>query len=121
MPVRDIGRHGYKSDIKALCWMYFLMGTIFGCGIGEVVNLCGAQPASHWPSRAAWLFVDDCPCCFCVCCVCCWLLPQRLLCLLPLLLRVTADCRPPSDSAGACEVINFGAWYSCHARERLRR
>lgn len=62
MPVRDIGRHGYKSDIKALCWMYFLMGMIFGCGIGEVINLCGA-----------------------------------------------------------CEIINFGAWYSCHARERLRR
>ncbi len=97
MPVRDIGRHGYKSDIKALCecrwqlcpqsqphgshtaapaqalvncrhlsfrpvaptaffaqpslicanlafaagWMYFLMGMIFGCGIGEVINLCG--------------------------------------------------------------------------------
>jgi hypothetical protein len=44
MPVRDIGRHGYKSDIKALCWMYFLMGMIFGCGIGEVVNLCGERP-----------------------------------------------------------------------------
>ena len=22
-------------------WMYFLMGMIFGCGIGEVINLCG--------------------------------------------------------------------------------
>jgi hypothetical protein len=20
MPVRNVGRHGYKSDIKALCW-----------------------------------------------------------------------------------------------------
>jgi hypothetical protein len=41
MPVRDIGRHGYKSDIKALCWMYFLMSCIFGCGLGQFASLCG--------------------------------------------------------------------------------
>ena len=42
MPVRDIGRHGYKSDIKALCWMYCLMSCIFGCGVGQFASLCGA-------------------------------------------------------------------------------
>lgn len=41
LPVRGVGRHGYKSEIKALCWMYFLMGCIFSCGIGQVFSLCG--------------------------------------------------------------------------------
>ena len=61
LPVRGVGRHGYKSEIKALCWMYFLMGCLFSCGVGQVFSLCGN-------------------CCF-----------------------------------------NFGAVYSCHAREKLRR
>lgn len=41
LPVSDIGRHGYRSEIKALCWLYFLMGCIFSCGIGQVFSLCG--------------------------------------------------------------------------------
>lgn len=41
MPVRGVGGHGYQSEIKALCWMYFLMGCIFSCGIGQVFTLCG--------------------------------------------------------------------------------
>jgi Cys-rich protein (TIGR01571 family) len=61
LPVRGVGRHGYKSEIKALCWMYFLMGCIFSCGIGQVFSLCGN---------------------FC---------------------------------------FNFSAFYSCHAREKIRR
>ncbi|KAL4544872.1 hypothetical protein Ndes2526B_g00808 [Nannochloris sp. 'desiccata'] len=60
-PVEDVGRHGYISDIQALCWLYFSMGCIFGCGIGQIFSLCG-----------------------------------------------NLGC-------------NFGACYSCHARERLRR
>jgi len=40
-PVRGVGRHGYKSEIKALCWMYFLMGCIFSCGIGQLFSICG--------------------------------------------------------------------------------
>jgi hypothetical protein len=47
MPVRDIGRHGYKSDIKALCWMYCLMSCIFGCGVGQFASLCAER-------RACW-------------------------------------------------------------------
>jgi hypothetical protein len=41
MPVRNIGRHGYKSDLKALCCMYFLMGCIFSCGVGQAATCCG--------------------------------------------------------------------------------
>ena len=41
LPVRGVGRHSYKSEIKALCWMYFLMGCVFSCGIGQVFSLCG--------------------------------------------------------------------------------
>jgi Cys-rich protein (TIGR01571 family) len=41
LPVRGVGSHGFKSEIKALCWMYFLMGCIFSCGIGQVFSLCG--------------------------------------------------------------------------------
>lgn len=62
MPVRNIGRHGYKSDIKALCCMYFLMGCIFSCGIGQAITCCGSNL-----------------------------------------------------------IMNCSAWYSCHARERMRR
>ncbi|KAL4419980.1 hypothetical protein ABPG75_007078 [Micractinium tetrahymenae] len=62
MPFRGVGKHGYKSEIKALCWMYWLMGCIFSCGIGQLATCCGS-----------------------------------------------------------CLITNFGAWYSCHARERLRR
>ena len=60
-PVQDVGHHGYTSDIQALCWLYFSMGCIFGCGIGQIFSLCG-----------------------------------------------NLGC-------------NFGACYSCHSRERLRR
>jgi Cys-rich protein (TIGR01571 family) len=60
-PVQNIGRHSYTSDIQALCWMYFSMGCVFGCGIGQIFSLCG-----------------------------------------------NLGC-------------NFGACYSCHSRERLRR
>lgn len=62
LPFRGVGQHGYKSEIKALCWMYFLMGCIFGCGIGQMLTCCGS-----------------------------------------------------------CLITNFGACYSCHAREKLRR
>ncbi|KAI3425363.1 hypothetical protein D9Q98_009127 [Chlorella vulgaris] len=62
MPVRNIGRNGYKSDLKALCCMYFLMGCIFSCGIGQAVTCCGSNL-----------------------------------------------------------LMNCSAWYSCHARERMRR
>lgn len=43
MPVKDISRHekGFASDIKALCVMYFAMGTVFGMGIGQIFTLCG--------------------------------------------------------------------------------
>ncbi|KDD75311.1 hypothetical protein H632_c751p0 [Helicosporidium sp. ATCC 50920] len=60
-PYRNIGRHGYKSDLKALCWTYCLLGCVFSCGIGQVFSLCGNF------------------------------------------------------------MFNFAAWYSCHAREKLRR
>lgn len=40
-PYRGIGRHGYLSDIKALCWTYCLISCIFSCGIGQVFSLCG--------------------------------------------------------------------------------
>ncbi|GAB4814581.1 hypothetical protein N2152v2_001627 [Parachlorella kessleri] len=63
MPVIDISQRGggFKSDIKALCWMYFILGTVASCGIGQIFSLGG-----------------------------------NFLC-------------------------NFGAIYSCHAREKLRR
>ncbi|KAL4420128.1 hypothetical protein ABPG77_000299 [Micractinium sp. CCAP 211/92] len=62
MPFANVGRHGYKSSIKALCWMFWLMGCVSGCGVGQLATCCGS-------------FL----------------------------------------------IINFSAWYSCHARERLRR
>ena len=60
-PVQNVGRHGYLSDIKALCWLYCATGCVFGCGIGQIFSLCG-----------------------------------------------NIGC-------------NFGACFSCHSRERLRR
>lgn len=41
MPVLGVGRHGYLSDIQALCWLYFCMGCLFSCGIGQIFSLCG--------------------------------------------------------------------------------
>ena len=41
MPVQDVGRHGYASDIQALCGLYFAMGCLFSCGVGQVFSLCG--------------------------------------------------------------------------------
>ena len=60
-PVQNVGKHGYLSDIQALCWLYFSMSCLFSLGIGQVFSLCG-----------------------------------------------NIGC-------------NFGACYSCHAREKMRR
>ena len=40
-PVYDVGHHGYKSSLKALCWLYCCMGCLFSCGIGQIFSLCG--------------------------------------------------------------------------------
>lgn len=43
MPVKEISRHGrgFTSDIKALCILYFAMGTVFGMGFGQIFTVCG--------------------------------------------------------------------------------
>jgi Cys-rich protein (TIGR01571 family) len=41
LPVQGVGRHGYQSEIKALCWLYCLLGCVFSCGIGQIFSLCG--------------------------------------------------------------------------------
>jgi len=61
MPVKNVGRHGYNSDIRALFGLYCAMSCCFSCGVGQIFSLCG-----------------------------------------------NLGC-------------NFGAWYSCHSREKLRR
>lgn len=61
LPVLDIGRRGYFSDIRALCGLYCAMSCSFSCGIGQIFSLCG-----------------------------------------------NLGC-------------NFGACYSCHSREKMRR
>lgn len=61
LPVLDIGRRGYFSDIRALCGLYCAMSCSFSCGVGQIFSLCG-----------------------------------------------NLGC-------------NFGACYSCHSREKIRR
>lgn len=61
MPVQGVGHHGFLSDIKALCGLYFAMSCVFSCGVGQIFSLCG-----------------------------------------------NLGC-------------NFGAWFSCHSREKIRR
>ena len=61
LPVLDIGRRGYYSDIRALFGLYCAMSCSFSCGIGQIFSLCG-----------------------------------------------NLGC-------------NFGACYSCHSREKMRR
>ena len=41
LPVRGVGTNGYKSEIEALCWMTWIMGCLLGCGIGQVLSVCG--------------------------------------------------------------------------------
>ena len=41
LPVASVGRHGYQSEIKALCWLTFLLGCVCSCGVGQVFSLCG--------------------------------------------------------------------------------
>jgi Cys-rich protein (TIGR01571 family) len=41
MPVRGVGTHGYKSEIEALCWMTWILGCLMGCGIGQILSICG--------------------------------------------------------------------------------
>ena len=41
MPILDVGRHGFLSDIRALCGLSFAMACVFSCGIGQVLSLCG--------------------------------------------------------------------------------
>jgi Cys-rich protein (TIGR01571 family) len=41
MPVLDIGRHGYRSDIRALFGMSCALACVFSCGIGQILSLCG--------------------------------------------------------------------------------
>lgn len=41
LPVRGVGTHGYKSEIEALCWLTWVLGCILGCGIGQVMSICG--------------------------------------------------------------------------------
>ena len=48
-----MGRHGYMSEIKALALMNFLMGCIFGCGIGQVLSVFGEPPG--WVGRGLWV------------------------------------------------------------------
>ena len=46
MPVNGVGTHGYKSEIEALCWMTYILGCIFSCGIGQVFSICGNAGAN---------------------------------------------------------------------------
>jgi len=41
MPVYEVGRHGYQSDVRALCGLGCAMACVFSCGIGQVLSLCG--------------------------------------------------------------------------------
>jgi hypothetical protein len=56
MPVRNIGRHGYKSDLKALCCMYFLVSWRRG---GSRVAPCGAGAAAATLQRC-WRPIERC-------------------------------------------------------------
>ena len=46
MPVQGVGTHAYKSEIEALCWMTYILGCIFSCGIGQVFSICGNAGAN---------------------------------------------------------------------------
>lgn len=151
MPVRNIGKHGYKSDLKALCCMYFLVrrqlsgrarcqlrvaqqqracvhtaavctrrrgvrcswGLACGDGGWQGGSRGSASTPSPQPLRSLQLPAHS-PALACSQPCLATRLPQ-MSCIFSCGIGQVATC------CGSGLICNFGAWFSCHARERLRR